>query len=122
MGGSGHRVLVDSDGWREEARHEIEFLLVGEAGDHDTPLCQVGQQLEVRAHGAQRGLGRDFHDVVEAVLAQATMCGKVCVKGGLNKASIAFSVNGNHGVVGVNNSAGAQNNQANVVAIAGTHP
>jgi hypothetical protein len=58
----------------------------------------------------------------EAVLHQATMCGKVCVKGGLNSANIVFSVNGNHGVVGVNNSAGAQNNQANVVAIAGTHP
>ena len=58
----------------------------------------------------------------EATLAQANALGLVCVTGGLNSATIACSVNGNHGVVGVNNSAGAQNNQANVVAIAGTHP
>jgi hypothetical protein len=57
----------------------------------------------------------------EANLAQANALGMVCVKGGVNAATIACSVNGNHGVVGVNNSAGAQNNQANVVAIAGTH-
>lgn len=57
----------------------------------------------------------------EATLAQANALGFVCVKGGVNSATIACSVNGNHGVVGVNNSAGAQNNQANVVAIAGTH-
>ena len=57
----------------------------------------------------------------EATLAQANALGFVCVKGGVNSAMIACSVNGNHGVVGVNNSAGAQNNQANVVAIAGTH-
>jgi hypothetical protein len=57
----------------------------------------------------------------EATLAQANALGFVCVRGGENKAMIACSVNGNHGVVGVNNSAGAQNNQANVVAIAGTH-
>ena len=58
----------------------------------------------------------------EATLAQANALGIVCVTGGANAATIACSVNGNHGVVGVNNSAGAQNNQANVVAIAGTHP
>jgi hypothetical protein len=57
----------------------------------------------------------------EATLAQANALGFVCVKGGENKARIECSVKGNHGVVGVNNSAGAQNNQANVVAIAGTH-
>lgn len=57
----------------------------------------------------------------EATLAQANALGFVCVTGGENSATIACSVNGNHGVVGVNNSAGAQNNQANVVAIAGTH-
>lgn len=57
----------------------------------------------------------------EATLAQANALGFVCVTGGVNSATIACSVNGNHGVVGVNNSAGAQNNQANVVAIAGTH-
>jgi hypothetical protein len=58
----------------------------------------------------------------EATLAQANALGIVCVKGGENKAMIECSVKGNHGVVGVNNSAGALNNQANVVAIAGTHP
>jgi hypothetical protein len=59
---------------------------------------------------------------VTITLAQANALGFVCVTGGENSATIACSVNGNHGVVGVNNSAGAQNNQANVVAIAGTHP
>ena len=55
----------------------------------------------------------------EATLAQANALGFVCVTGGENSATIACSVNGNHGVVGVNNSAGAQNNQANLVSIAG---
>jgi hypothetical protein len=57
----------------------------------------------------------------EAYLAQANAIGIVITVGGANKAMVARSVNNNHGVVGVNNSAGAQNNQANVVAIAGTH-
>jgi hypothetical protein len=58
----------------------------------------------------------------EATLAQANALGMVCVTGGANNAVITESINANHGVVGVNNSAGAQNNQANVVAISGNHP
>ena len=58
----------------------------------------------------------------EATLAQTNMSGFVCNTASVNNALIDTSANANHGVVGVNNSSGAQNNQANVVAIAGNHP
>jgi hypothetical protein len=55
----------------------------------------------------------------EATLAQANALGFVCITAGFNDARIDNSINNNSGIVGVNNSAGVQNNQANVVAVAG---
>jgi len=127
-GGLAHAVAMAFQG-NIGNRYRAKTKIV-EAGIFGSANCNIGVAAINNAAGSQNnqtntvaiaaGLKTKIA-LSEAILDQATMCGKVCVKGGLNSASIAFSVNGNHGVVGVNNSAGAQNNQANVVAIAGTH-
>jgi hypothetical protein len=103
---------------KKEANATIENSITGNSGIAGVNNAAGSQDNQTNTVAVAIGLDTKIA-LSEATLAQANALGAVCVTGGINNATITDSINTNSGIVGVNNSAGAQNNQANVVSVAG---
>jgi len=103
---------------KKDVNATIDGSVSGNAGIGGVNNAAGSQNNQTNTVAIAAGLNTSIA-LSEATLAQANALGFVCVTGGANNANINNSVNSNSGIVGVNNSAGAQNNQANLVSIAG---